>query len=164
MFQSKIFLEQLKKKVNFFCGVPDSVLQEFITCLSEDKSIKHYVCVNEGSAISLGIGYYLAKKKIPLVYFQNSGLGNSINPLISIADKKVYSIPMLLLIGWRGSPNIKDEPQHMTKGKITKSLLNKLNIKFEILNTSKDLSKINNLIKYSYQKKIEDGQIDQLGG
>lgn len=143
-----------KKKINFFCGVPDSVLKEFINCLTEDRSIKHYVCVNEGSAISLGMGYYLARKKIPLVYFQNSGLGNSINPLISIADKKVYSIPMLLVIGWRGYPNMKDEPQHMTKGKITKSLLNKLNIKFKILNTSKDLSKIDNLIKYSYLKKV----------
>ena len=153
MLQSRILFDQIKKKINFFCGVPDSILQEFIKNLSEEKNIKHYVCANEGSAVSLGIGYYLAKKKIPLVYFQNSGLGNAVNPLISIASKKVYSIPMLLLIGWRGSPGAKDEPQHIAKGKITKNLLNKLNIKFKVIDFKKDIFKINNLIKYSYSKK-----------
>ena len=153
MISSKKFLNHLKKKIKFFCGVPDSILQDFIKNLNHEKNVKHYVCVNEGSAVSLGIGYYLAKKKIPLIYFQNSGLGNAINPLISIADKRVYSIPLLLLIGWRGSPNLKDEPQHMAKGKITKDLLNKLNIKHLIIDNEKDLSRISNLLKYSYDKK-----------
>ena len=108
-----------KKKINFFSGVPDSVLKNFTNFLDNLKNTEHYVCVNEGSAVGLAIGYYLRKKKIGLVYLQNSGLGNAINPLVSIADKKVYKIPIVLLIGWRGSPGIKDEKQHLTKGKIT---------------------------------------------
>ena len=109
---------------------------------------------NEGSAISLGIGYYLATKKIPCVYLQNSGLGNAINPLISIVHKKVYSIPMLLIIGWRGAPKSNDEPQHMIKGKITRNLLKLLNIKFMILNNKKDLKKLEKLILFSSQNKV----------
>ena len=89
----------------------------------------------------MAIGYNLATKKLPCVYMQNSGLGNAINPLSSIAHKKVYSIPMLLLIGWRGSPGIKDEPQHMIKGKITTKLLKLLNIKYCVLKNYNDLKK-----------------------
>ena len=81
--------------------------------------------------------------------------------MISIADKRVYSIPLLLLIGWRGSPNLKDEPQHMAKGKITKDLLNKLNIKHLIIDNEKDLSRISNLLKYSYDKKKPVAFIDK---
>ena len=83
---------------------------------------------------------------------QNSGLGNAINPLVSLADPRVYSIPMILLIGWRGAPNTNDEPQHLTKGRITKSLLNLLKIKHCEINSSKDLNKINKLINYSKKK------------
>ena len=70
---------------------------------------------------------------------QNSGLSNAINPLISIADRKVYSIPILLIIGWRGAPGLKDEPQHYKKGAITKTLLKILNIKNITINTNKDI-------------------------
>ena len=100
----------------------------------------------------MGIGYNLATKKIPCIYMQNSGLGNAINPLISIAHKKVYSIPMLLMIGWRGSPGIKDEPQHQIKGKITLKLLKLLNIKFCILENEKDFKKLKKLINYCKKK------------
>ena len=134
MILAEDLLKKLNKKnISFFSGVPDSILKDFCNKLSRFNSKKHIVAVNEGSAVSLGMGYFLSKKKIPCIYMQNSGLGNAINPLISIADKKVYSIPMLLLIGWRGSPSSKDEPQHMTKGKITPDLLRLLNIKFCIL-------------------------------
>ena len=78
------------------------------------------------------------QQKLPCIYMQNSGLGNAINPLISITNKNVYSIPSLLLIGWRGSPNSKDEPQHYAKGKITQNLLKLLGIKFCILRENKD--------------------------
>ena len=148
------FINSLKKKnIRFFTGVPDSVLKQLSFILDKKKSNEHVVATNEGSAISLGIGYYLATKKMPCVYLQNSGLGNAINPLISIAHKKVYSIPMLLIIGWRGAPKSNDEPQHMIKGKITRSLLKLLNIKFIILSNKKDLKKLEKLITFGLQNK-----------
>ena len=104
-------LKTLKKnKISFFSGVPDSVLKNLSIHLETYNSKNHKMAVNEGSAVAIGIGHYLSKKKIPCVYMQNSGLGNAINPLISIAHEKVYKIPLLLLIGWRGSHNSKDEP------------------------------------------------------
>ncbi len=142
-----------KNSVNFFTGVPDSVLKEISVYLSNKNKNKHVLAVNEGSAVSMGIGYYLAKKKLPCIYMQNSGLSNAINPLISIADSKVYSIPLVLLIGWRGSPRARDEPQHQTKGNITKELLKLLKIKFVILRNLKDLKKFDKLIKFSKNKK-----------
>ena len=143
-----------KNKINFFTGVPDSVLKNFIYILdSNKKKIKHIIAANEGSAVALAAGNYLATKQPALVYMQNSGLGNAINPLISICHSKVYSIPLILMIGWRGSPKENDEPQHQLKGKITPSILKLLNIKFLVLNNFKDLIKIKNLINYSKYKK-----------
>ena len=111
-------LNTLKKNnISFFSGVPDSVLKHLSTSFNKLNSKNHKLAVNEGSAVAMGIGHYLETKKIPCVYMQNSGLGNAINPLISIAHQKVYSIPMVLLIGWRGAPGEIDEPQHMVKGK-----------------------------------------------
>ena len=136
-----------KKKINFFCGVPDSVLKNFTNVLDNSKNLEHYICVNEGSAIGLAIGYYLRKTKIGLVYLQNSGLGNAINPLVSIADKKVYKIPIILVIGWRGSPDIKDEKQHLTKGKITLPTLKNMGIRYKVVKNLNDL-KDSKLIDY----------------
>ena len=143
----------LKKKINFFTGVPDSVLKNFTNKLPRNSK-NHLMAVNEGSAVSIGIGYYLSKKKLPCVYFQNSGLGNAINPLISIASNEVYSIPMCLLIGWRGAPGQKDEPQHKAKGKITISLLKLLKIPYCIVESDKDFVKIDKLINISQKKNI----------
>tara|TARA_A100001015_G_C14984729_1_gene711022 strand:- start:304 stop:1410 length:1107 start_codon:yes stop_codon:yes gene_type:complete len=140
----------IKKKVKFFTGVPDSVLKNFLEQISKLGKKNHVETFNEGSAVSLAIGYNLATKKIPCVYLQNSGLGNAINPLVSIAHPKVYSIPLLLLIGWRGSPFMKsDEPQHNVKGKITRDILKLLGIKFLIIRTKKDFSKISNLLDFA---------------
>ena len=86
---------------------------------------------------------------------QNSGLGNAINPLIFYSDKNVYSIPLLMIIGWRGSPKSNDEPQHMAKGKITRSLLKELKIKYIVLQSKSDLNKIGKLISYSLKKKTQ---------
>ena len=127
----KDLLNTLKKnKISFYTGVPDSVLKNLSIYFDKMNKTKHIIAANEGSAVSIGIGYYLATKKIPCVYLQNSGLGNAVNPLISIAHKKVYSIPLLLMIGWRGSNKKKDEPQHKAKGKITTKLLKLLNMIF----------------------------------
>ena len=139
-----------KNKINFFTGVPDSTLKKFTAILDKLKKDRHIISTNEGSAVSLAIGYYLSTKKLACVYFQNSGLGNAINPLVSIAHSKVYSIPMLLIIGWRGVPNSeKDEPQHITQGKITKRMLKLLNIKTCVLESDKNFKQLLNLITYS---------------
>jgi phosphonopyruvate decarboxylase len=147
-----LFILFKKNKVNFFTGVPDSVLKHFSNVIDSAKN--HYICTNEGSAVSFAIGNYLTTGSIGLVYMQNSGLSNAINPLISIAEKTIYSIPLVLLVGWRGSPGAVDEPQHIAKGKITTKLLDKLNIKFLILKEEKDFKKISNLINFSKKNKV----------
>ena len=105
MIKVKTLINLLNKnKCNFFTGVPDSVLKELSSILENKSKKEHVIATSEGSAISLGIGHYLATKKLPCIYMQNSGLSNALNPLISVAHKKVYSIPLILIIGWRGSP------------------------------------------------------------
>ena len=141
-----------KKKINFFCGVPDSVLKYFSSALDGEKN--HFICTSEGSAVSLAIGNYLTTGNIGLIYMQNSGFSNAINPLISIAEKTVYSIPLVLLVGWRGSPGMDDEPQHKTKGKITTKLFNKLKIKYLVIKENKDFKKVSNLINFSKKNKV----------
>jgi len=94
---------------------------------------KNIIAANEGGAIALATGYHLASGKVPLVYMQNSGLGNTVNPLLSLTDAEVYSIPMLLMVGWRGEPGIKDEPQHIKQGKVTLDLLDVMKIPYAIL-------------------------------
>lgn len=120
--------------IEFFCGVPDSLLKDFCAYVttSVPKS-NHVITSNEGSAVALASGYHLATGKHGLVYFQNSGLGNTINPLISLAMPGVYNIPMLLLIGWRGEPGKRDEPQHRVQGQATPGLLAALGIPFQPL-------------------------------
>ena len=155
-----------KNKTNFFTGVPDSVLKEFSSYLKNDK--KHIIATNEGSAVSIGIGHYLSTKTIPCIYMQNSGLSNALNPLISIAHKKVYSIPLILVIGWRGSPRVKDEPQHNVKGKITQQILKLLNIKYTIIRSNKDFAKFDKQIKYAKKNNsivaclIEQGTLQKI--
>jgi phosphonopyruvate decarboxylase len=136
--------------VEFFTGVPDSLLKEFCLCIDDFiPKDKHIITANEGNAIALAAGYYLAQKSIPLVYMQNSGLGNAVNPLLSLCDPEVYAIPMVVVIGWRGEPGVKDEPQHVKQGKIQIELLETMNIPYEII--SKDdgqiESKISKIIK-----------------
>ena len=91
------------------------------------------IAANEGGAIGLAAGHYLATGRPALVYMQNSGQGNAVNPLCSLADPDVYSIPMVLLVGWRGEPGVKDEPQHVKQGKVTIPLFETLGIPTEIL-------------------------------
>ncbi len=153
-----IFVENLintlkKNKINFFTGVPDSILTNLSKKIENYSIKRHVIATNEGSAVSIGIGHYLSSKKMPCIYLQNSGLSNAINPLISIASQEVYSIPLLLMIGWRGSPNAPDEPQHKAKGKITRSLLKLLNIKFCILRNEKDLLSLKKIIKEARKNK-----------
>ena len=100
MIDPVLFLESIKKNnINFFTGVPDSLLHNLCTSIDSDSAIKHIVCANEGAGIALAAGHFLSTNSIAVVYMQNSGIGNAINPLLSLADKEVYSIPMLLIIG-----------------------------------------------------------------
>ena len=119
---------------DFFAGVPDSLLKSlcaYVTDTVDEDS--HIISANEGSAVGLAAGHYLATGNVPLVYMQNSGIGNAVNPLLSLADGEVYSIPLVLVIGWRGEPGVKDEPQHVKQGKVTTGLLDAMGIPYSIL-------------------------------
>lgn len=130
----KMYELLIDRGIDFFTGVPDSLLKDFNAYIMDNvKETNHIIASNEGASIALAAGHYLATTKMGLVYMQNSGLGNAINPLTSLVDQDVYSIPMLLLIGWRGEPGEKDEPQHVKQGRITLSLLDALEIPYEIL-------------------------------
>lgn len=135
MISNKDFYACLQKNnIDFFTGIPDSLLKNFCAYITDNSPEKNnIITANEGNAIALATGYYLATGKFGLVYMQNSGLGNAINPLTSLADKEVYSIPMLLLIGWRAEPGVKDEPQHKKMGRIMLGMLDNLEIPYKIL-------------------------------
>lgn len=116
---------------DFYTGVPDSQLKALCDYLMDQYGIDekhHIICANEGNAVALAAGYHLATGKIPVVYMQNSGEGNIINPVASLLSDEVYAIPMVFVIGWRGEPGIKDEPQHIYQGKVTLKLLEDMDI------------------------------------
>ena len=129
----------LANGVDFFTGVPDSLLKNICAYITDNTSKRqHIIAANEGAAVGIAAGYYLASGNLPLVYMQNSGLGNAVNPLLSLTDEKVYSLPMILMIGWRGEPGIKDEPQHKKQGEVTLDLLHTMQIPFVVLDTEED--------------------------
>ena len=135
MLSTNTFLEDLTgSDISFFAGVPDSLLKELCACITDTlPANQHVIAANEGNAVGLAIGHYLATGKPGVVYMQNSGQGNAVNPLMSLADDQVYGIPALLLIGWRGEPDVHDEPQHKKQGLITLSLLDALDIPYQVL-------------------------------
>lgn len=124
-----------KNKIDFHTGIPDSTFKGWMSYLHDmhDKQLTNIIASNECEAIAIAAGYYLATGKIAAVYMQNSGLGKTVNPLTSLCDPEVYSIPILLMIGWRGEPGKKDEPQHKKMGSITLKLLDTLEIPHRIL-------------------------------
>jgi phosphonopyruvate decarboxylase len=132
------FYNMLKKHgIHFFTGVPDSLLKDICAYVTDHTPDHlHIIAANEGNAVGIAAGRYLALREISLVYLQNSGLGNIVNPVTSLIDPLVYSIPMLFLVGWRGEPGVKDEPQHVKQGKITMELLDVLGIKYTVLPAS----------------------------
>ena len=126
--------------IDFYAGVPDSLLKNLCAYITDHADDHHnIIAANEGGAIGLAAGHYLATGKPACVYMQNSGEGNIINPLASLTDRDVYHIPVLLVIGWRGKPGVHDEPQHVKQGKVTTGLLNVMGIDYEVL--SKDEEK-----------------------
>lgn len=123
-----------REGVGVCAGVPDSLLKQICACISDrSEDGRHLITANEGAAVAFAAGHYLATGEIGVVYMQNSGMGNVVNPLLSLVDEKVYSIPMLLLIGWRGEPGVKDEPQHVKQGEVTPALLDAMGIPHRIL-------------------------------
>jgi len=154
MISPEFFCHALSKQdISFFTGVPDSLLKDICAYVSDTLAIEnHKITANEGSAIGLAIGYHISSKKLALVYMQNSGLGNAVNPIASLADKKIYSVPMMLLIGWRGEPGIKDEPQHIKQGMITEELLNLLDIPYAVIDKHTNDDEIYKIIEK--QKEI----------
>lgn len=139
MVDPSSFLEDCRRLgVDFFAGVPDSLLKSFCAELAARAAdpaggLRHVIAANEGGAVALAAGHFLATGRPGLVYLQNSGEGNAVNPLLSLSDPAVYGIPMVLLVGWRGEPGVPDEPQHKAQGECTLTLLDALRVPNEIL-------------------------------
>lgn len=135
MIAPEKFLDALLRNgIDFFAGVPDSLLKDFLTVAQERLPAAQYqICANEGSAVALAAGYHMGSGHLPAVYMQNSGLGNAVNPLLSLCHETMYSIPMLLLIGWRGQPGVHDEPQHIAAGASTVAMLDAMQIPYEVI-------------------------------
>ncbi len=142
MIDQKKFVEYLRNEgVEFITGVPDTLLNDF--CLYIEKywpKEQHVIAANEGNAVAIAAGYHLATGSIPLVYMQNSGLGNTVNPLLSLTHRDIYGIPMILLIGWRGEPGGKDHIQHKKQGEVTPALLEAMDIPYKILTNNLEQS------------------------
>ena len=140
MIHPSLFYQCLHDEgVDFFAGVPDSLLKHFCTFIRQNvPESNNIITQNEGGAIALAAGHYLATGHVPLVYMQNSGIGNAVNPLLSLADPEVYSLPILLLIGYRGEPGIHDEPQHKKQGMVTPALLEAMRYPFFILGSESE--------------------------
>ena len=140
MISPKFFIEALREKgIDCFAGVPDSLLKNICAYITDNFDAAHnIIAANEGAAVGLAAGHYLATGQPACVYMQNSGEGNIINPLASLTDPDVYNIPVLLLIGWRGRPGVHDEPQHVKQGKVTTGLLNVMGVNYEVLSKEED--------------------------
>ena len=140
MISPKFFIEALREKgIDCFAGVPDSLLKNICAYITDHCDAEHnIIAANEGAAVGLAAGHYLATGQPACVYMQNSGEGNIINPLASLTDQEVYNIPVLLLIGWRGRPGVHDEPQHVKQGKVTTGLLNVMGVNYEVLSKEED--------------------------
>lgn len=149
--QEKVFQTLADHGVTFFTGVPDSYLNGFCNYALANCGERNMIAANEGNAVGIAAGHYFATKKIPLVYMQNSGMGNTVNPLASLVDKDVYAVPMLLLIGWRGQGNTEpNHPQHKLQGEITPGLLDVMHIPYSVLTDSDEEFKqaVEKAVKY----------------
>ena len=140
MLEPDAFVHALKKGgISLFAGVPDSLLANLCAYIDDHTAPqKHIITANEGNAVALASGYHLTTGGYGCVYLQNSGLGNTINPLTSLSDPEVYQIPMLMIVGWRGEPGVKDEPQHIKQGRITPAQLELLEIPYWIVDAESD--------------------------
>ncbi|MGI9203749.1 MAG: thiamine pyrophosphate-binding protein, partial [Woeseiaceae bacterium] len=173
MLSPTLFYDALRAAdIDFFTGVPDSLLKDFCAYVSDHAGKdENLIAANEGAAIALAAGHHLATGCCALVYMQNSGLGNAVNPLVSLADSDVYSIPMLIVVGWRGEPGKPDEPQHVKQGRTTLELLDCIGIAHELLPTDADQARelVVRATEYMRQKQspfaivVADGTFEKYG-
>lgn len=155
-------VETLTRIINsdFYIGVPDSQLKALCNYLMSKYGIDsrhHIIAANEGNCVAIAAGYHLATGKVPVVYMQNSGEGNIINPVASLLNEKVYSIPMIFVIGWRGEPGIHDEPQHVFQGEVTLKLLEDMGISSFIISSDTSDEEVKNAMS-SFSEKLQNGQ------
>lgn len=158
--KASFFLQEIKKLgIRTITGVPDSTLKQFCDAvrIEDGKTFCHYVTANEGAAVGLATGEYLASGRPCLVYLQNSGLGNIINPLASIANREVYGIPMLFVIGWRGEPGVKDEPQHVYQGKVTCALLEVMDVPYSVIDDTTTEGRMQEILSQA-QEFMKEGR------
>ena len=155
-------VEEFVKALNadFFTGVPDSQLKALCNYLIYTYGVNgtnHVIAANEGNAVGLAAGYHLATGKTPVVYMQNSGEGNVINPVASLMNDKVYGIPCIFVVGWRGEPGVHDEPQHIYQGEVTCKLLEVMDIQYMILSKDTSIEEVNNKMK-EFNKLLKNGK------
>jgi phosphonopyruvate decarboxylase len=164
MVDLTLLFNQLQSlNIDFFTGVPDSLLNDFFLYFETNlKKNKHVIAANEGNAIAIAAGYHLATGNIPLVYMQNSGIGNAMNPLLSLTHQTVYSIPMILIMGWRGGGDSagSDWVQHKRQGELTTVLLEDMNIPYKIVDNDNDA--INHFLWAVEQVKIINSPVDLI--
>ncbi len=144
---------------DFYTGVPDSLLKALSSYLLKRYGLNpkhHVIAANEGNCAALAAGYHLATGKVPVVYMQNSGEGNIVNPAASLLNPKVYGIPVIFVVGWRGEPAVKDEPQHVFQGEITVSLLQLLGIKTFVLSKETSVSELEEAMR-GFRMLLETG-------
>lgn len=158
MTESRAFYDACRHHgISLFAGVPDSLLKDFCAFLADHAAPgEHIIAANEGNAVGLAAGHFLACGSPALVYMQNSGLGNAVNPLTSLADAEVYAIPMVLLVGWRGEPGHHDEPQHVKQGRVTLGLLDVLETPYWLLD--KDTADVGALVAQAVEKTRREGR------
>lgn len=164
--QKKVFETLEKHGVTFFTGVPDSYLNGFCNYALANRGDRNIIAANEGNAVGIAAGHYFASREIPLVYMQNSGMGNAVNPLASLVDEHVYAVPMLLLIGWRGQGDTEpNHPQHTLQGEITPGLLELLHIPYTVLedDDAHFAATIEKAVRYCSQRRQPYGLIAPKG-
>ena len=164
--QEKVFKTLADNGVTYFTGVPDSYLNGFCNYALAHCVERNVIAANEGNAVGIASGHYFASKEIPLVYMQNSGEGNAVNPLASLVDKAVYAVPMLLLIGWRGQGGSEpNHPQHKLQGEITPGLLELMHIPYTVLTDSDEEFEITvkKAVKYCKENRQPYGLIAPKG-
>ena len=160
MINTEKIFNLLSGEIELFTGVPDSLLKDLCGCITDHAPVgKHIIAANEGAAVAIASGYYLASGKPALVYMQNSGIGNATNPLLSLADPKVYRIPMLLVVGWRGEPGVKDEPQHLKQGEVTLSLFDAMQIPYIVIDEDETIAEKQFLQLLAQSKSTSSPQV-----
>lgn len=143
---------------DFYTGVPDSQLKELCDFLIEKYGVgfKHIIAANEGNCVGIAAGHYLATGKIPVVYMQNSGLGNIVNPFTSLLHPEVYGIPCIFIVGWRGEPGVHDEPQHVFQGEVTETMLKDLGIPYFIVDKETEAEDIAQAMR-GFRESLDSG-------